>query len=129
MEATRLLNEFIQTWGVTYPKLIEQLRRKKNLFSFMHFPMEIWASPYTNNLSESFKKHLKKRTKVKEQFPHEDSLEKMVYCYVAEYQARFGQRIHKGFGKVSFELRNLLDQRRPVNETRLREGNTEPQVS
>lgn len=35
----------------------------------------------------------------------------------------------KDLGKVSFELRNLLDQKRPVNETRLREGITEPQVS
>ena len=31
VEVTRLLNEFIQTWGATYPKLVEQLRLKKNL--------------------------------------------------------------------------------------------------
>ncbi|MGF3195703.1 transposase [Facklamia sp. P13055] len=95
----------------------------------MHFPKEIWASLYTNKLSEAFNKQLKKRTKVKEQFPHEASLEKAVYCYITEYNAKFRQRIHKGFGKVTFELRNLLDQRRPINETKLREGITKPQVS
>ncbi|MGF3183669.1 transposase [Facklamia sp. P12934] len=71
VEATRLLNEFIQTWGATYPKLAEQLRLKKNLFSFMHFPKEIWASLYTNKLSEAFNKQIKRITTIKEQFPHE----------------------------------------------------------
>lgn len=128
VEATRLVNECIQKWGATYPKLVEQLRLKMNLFSFMHFPKEIGSSLYTNNLSEAFNIQLKKQTKVKEQFPHEASLEKIVYCYVSEYSVRFGQRIHKGFGKVSFELQNLLDQRKAVNEIRLRESITNPQV-
>ena len=122
VEATRLLNEFIQTWKGTYPKLVEQLRRKKNLFSFMHFPKEIWPSLYTNNLSEAFNKQLKKRTKIKEQFPHEASLEKTVYCYVIEYNAKFANRIHKGFGKVAFELQLLIDFKRPVNEFNLGRG-------
>ncbi|MGF3114065.1 hypothetical protein ACQV2R_01570 [Facklamia sp. P12937] len=39
----------------------------------------------------------------------EASLEKTVYCYVSEYNAKFGHRIHKGFGKVTFELQYLLD--------------------
>lgn len=95
----------------------------------MHFPKEIWPSIYTNNLSEAINKQIKRLTKVKEQFPHEASLEKTVFCYVTEYNAKFGHRIHKGFGKVTFELQNLLDKKRPVNETRLREGMTKPQVS
>ncbi|MGF3142707.1 transposase, partial [Facklamia sp. P13064] len=112
----------------TYPKLAEQLRLKKNLFSFVHFPKEILTSFYINKQSEAVNKQIKRITTIKEQFPHEASLGKTVYCYISEYNAKFGQRIHKGFGKVTFELRNLLDQRRPINDTKLREGITKLQV-
>lgn len=75
-EATQLLGEFCQQWESKYPKLIKQMRNKQNLFSFMYFPKVIWASLYTNNLSESINKQLKRRTKTREQFPHDYSLEK-----------------------------------------------------
>ena len=128
-EATKLLNDFFAEWGKTYPKLVEQLRQKKNLFSFMHFPKEIWPSLYTNNLSESVNKQIKRITKVKEQFPNEASLEKTVFCYVTEYNAKFGHRAHKGYGKVVFELQHYLDQKRPIIETKLKETIAEPIVS
>lgn len=77
--ATKLLTDFITTGENSYPKLVQQLKQKRNLFSFMHFPTDIWPSLYTNNLSEEVNKQLKRITKVKEQFPNEAALEKRYF--------------------------------------------------
>lgn len=98
------LTSFLITWGGKYPKVQKSLESKENLFSFMLFPKEIWRSLYTNNLSENFNKQMKRRTKVKEQFPSEASLEKAIYCYVTSYNEQFAQRVHRGFGLVQYEL-------------------------
>ena len=128
-EATQLLGEFCQQWESKYPKLVKQMRNKQNLFSFMHFPKVIWPSLYTNNLSESINKQLKRRTKTREQFPHDYSLEKTVYCYVSEYNTRFSQRIHKGFGQVTFELEALLAQKQSVKRSQMTLKKNETHVS
>ena len=84
---------------------------------------------YTNNRSESINKQLKRRTKTKEQFPHDYSLEKTVYCYVSEYNTRFSQRIHKVFGQVTFELEALLEQKQSVRRSQMTLKKNETQVS
>ncbi|RLK63042.1 IS256 family transposase [Atopobacter sp. AH10] len=128
-EASHRLKDFYESWQGIYPKLVEQFKQKRNLFSFMHFPKPIWISLYTNNISENINKQIKRVTKVKEQFPNEKSLEKMVYCYISEYNVKFTQRSHKGFKQVSYELNKLLHQNLPVNEANLKKIEGESQVS
>ncbi len=103
------LEKFIEKWGVKYPKLKTLFRDTSNLFEFMFFPKQIRASLYTNNLIENFNKNLKRITKPKEQFPTEESLEKIVYTYSQEYNVRFQNRSHKGFKMVKYELANMLE--------------------
>ena len=62
-------------------------------------------------------------------FPHEVALEKTVYCYVAEYNAKYSQRIHRGFGQVHFELERLLSLNIPVNEATLTKEDVDVQAS
>ncbi len=62
-----------------------------------------------SSLIEGFHKNLKRRTKRKEQFPNEDSLEGYVCSFCSDYNQRFGTRIHKGFAQVSAELNDLFD--------------------
>lgn len=76
----------------------------------MFFPKSIRPSIYTNNVSESFNKQLKRKAKVKEQFPHETSLEKYAYTYVSKFNTKFVQRVHKGFGLAQFELTKMLNE-------------------
>lgn len=52
---------------------------------------------------ESFNKQLKRKTKRKEQFPNEESLEKFLVVIFEEYNSTFLNRVHKGFGEVSFD--------------------------
>lgn len=109
-QAKILLQEFANKWGSIYPKAMDSLVNKNNLFTFMDFPESVRPTLYTNNVSESFNKQLKRKTKVKEQFPNEVSLEKAVYCYVSEYNAKFSHRIHKGFGLARFLIEKLFEE-------------------
>jgi len=49
---------------------------------------------------ENFKKQLKRLTKRKEQFPNEASLDRFVCTICLEYNRKYSQRVHKGFGQL-----------------------------
>lgn len=109
-EAKLSLEDFFSKYSSKYPKVKESLENKENLFTYLEFPKSIRSSIYTNNISETFNKQLKRKAKVKEQFPHETSLEKYVYTYVSKYNTKFSSRIHKGFGLAQYELSKMLDE-------------------
>lgn len=108
LEAETRLSEFCDTWLKRYSKLATLFEGKENLFSFFSFPAAIRPSLYTNNLIESLNKRLKRVTKVKEQFPHEDSLDRTVCLSVLEYNEKSGRRTHRGFGSVRYELDQMF---------------------
>ena len=60
----------------------------------------IRRSVYTTNLLEGFHKQLKRLTKRKEQFPNEASLDRFVCTICLEYNRKYSQRVHKGFGQL-----------------------------
>jgi putative transposase len=109
-KAEENLKEFLRKWSKKYPKLKKLLEGKDNLFTFMSYPRQIRKSLYTNNICENFNKNLKKKIKPKIQFPNEDSLDKSVYTYVSEYNAKFTDRVHIGFGQVRYELEKKIEE-------------------
>lgn len=108
-EAKDKLSEFVSKWESKYPKVTESYQRKSNILTFLDFPESIRQSIYTNNWSENFNKQLKRRTKVKEQFPSEESLDKVVYCYAVEYNTKFGNRINRGFKQAQFQIAQMFE--------------------
>src|SRR5690554_4696559 len=112
LEAARLeFKKLKDSIGKVYPKVIKLLESNESLFSFYRYPKQIRSSIYTTNLVEGLNKQLKRQTKKKEQFPNEDSLERFVCNYFNEYNARFGSRIHRGFGEVNMEISNMFEQK------------------
>lgn len=109
-EAEAKLTDFVKKWESKYPKVTAGYQAKDNLFTFLDFPERIRPSIYTNNISENFNKQLKRKVKAKEQFPSEVSLEKASYCYASEYNAKFGQRIHRGFKLAQFLIAQLFEE-------------------
>lgn len=103
-EGQKTLDEFLGKWARIYPKLSTLFKRRDNLFSFMDFPEQIRSSLYTNNLAESLNKSLKRVTKVKEQFPKEDALERCVCSHFLAYNAKAESRRHRGYAAVHYEL-------------------------
>ena len=79
------------------------------MFTFYRFPKAIRRSIYTTNLIESLNKKLKRSTKRKEQFPNEAAMERYLYTVFNQYNSKFSQRVHKGFGKVTAEILELFD--------------------
>ena len=100
-EAKQELVAFLKRFGKKYPKLLDKLSEDDpSLFSFYVMDEAIRRSVYTTNLLEGFHKQLKRLTKRKEQFPNEASLERFVCTICLEYNRKYSQRVHKGFGQL-----------------------------
>lgn len=108
--AEKRVTELLSKWSRKYPKLRKMLEGKDNLFTFMLFPKAIRRSLYTNNICESFNKDIKRKLKQKVQFPNEESFDKAIYILVLEYNNKFSNRTHLGFGLVRYELKMMIEE-------------------
>lgn len=109
-DAQKELQRFLDKHAVKYPR-IRTIFESDSLFSFFLLPAEIRSSIYTSNLIENNNKGLKHKSKVKEQFPNEDSLDRFVCSYYSEYNRKQSGRIHKGFKKAMPELLEMFNQK------------------
>ena len=107
-EAQTRLAEFITKWQSKYKRACDQLAETPNLLTFFSFPSAIRGSLYSTNLIESFNKHLKRMTKHKEQFPNEDSLDRLLVTQFNEYDNKFSSRCHKGFKQCADTLESMF---------------------
>lgn len=113
-EAEAALQVFLEKYAKRYPKLnevFEQARESK--FSFYKFPEAIRRSLYTTNLIERSNKGLKHKTKIKEQFLNEDSLERFVCSYYSELNRQYALRTQRGFKEASAEILQMFEEEMP----------------
>ena len=75
-EALSNLETFTSKWKRKYPRVIDILDKNTHLLTYFDYPKEVRHSIYSTNLIEGFNKQLKKKFKLKEQFPTETSMEK-----------------------------------------------------
>lgn len=109
VKAVEALEAFKTDVKKRYPKVETMFDKNQSLFEFLTFPKQIQRSLYTTNLIEGFNKHLKRRTRRKEQFPSEESLDRFVCSQVIEYNRKGTVRIHKGFDLVQSEIETLFE--------------------
>jgi transposase-like protein len=107
--AKNYLEQFENKWHKVYPRMIDILQKNQYLLTFYNYPEEIRSSIYSTNIIEGFNKHLKRKTKVRIQFPTMDSLEKHLVSLFDEYNLKFGSRTHKCFGLVLSSLNEMLE--------------------
>lgn len=100
-EAIEVLTKFCKKWNKKYPKVTESISENENLLTFYEYPESVRSSIYTTNMIESYNKQLKRKFKLKEQFPNEDSMERYLICQFEEYNSKFMNRVHKGFSQTS----------------------------
>lgn len=110
-EAIIRFHDFCTKWSGKYPKVIESLNQNQFILTFYNYPEQIRPSIYTTNLIEGINKQIKRKTKRKEQFPSEESLEKFLVALFEEFNIRYSRKIHKGFGLVALELTQLIEKR------------------
>ena len=111
-KAKEALAEFLGKHGKRYPKLAGIFERaEESLYQFYKFPEVIRKSLYTTNIIERSNKGLKHKSKVKEQFPNEDSLERFVCCYYSDLNRSYAERRQRGFCQASAEILQLFEDR------------------
>lgn len=109
-EARQALADFLEKHRKQYPKLTGIFdRAEPSLYQFFRFPKEIRKSLYTTNQIERSNKGLKHKSKVKEQFPNEDSLERFVCCYYSDLNRSYAERAQRGFKQVSAEILEMFE--------------------
>ena len=86
-------------------------RAEESLYPFYKFPEAIRKSIYTTNMIERSNKGLKHKSKVKEQFPNEDALERFVCCYYCDLNRSYFERMQRGFCQASAEILQLFEDR------------------
>ena len=96
--AIKELETFKDKWKKRYPQIITMLECNQYLFTFYDYPQEVRRSIYTTNLIEGVNKQIKRKFKLKEQFPTEQSMEKYLVSQFNQYNEKFMVRVHRGFG-------------------------------
>ena len=86
-------------------------RAEESLYPFYKFPEAIRKSIYTTNMIERSNKGLKHKSKVKEQFPNEDALDRFVCCYYSDLNRSYSERMQRGFCQASAEILQLFEDR------------------
>ncbi|KAA8787946.1 IS256 family transposase [Lactobacillus crispatus] len=108
--AVQVLHEFYQNWEKAYKNVVRDLRQvEPDLLTFYNYPPAIRASIYSTNMIESFNNRLKRKTKPKTDFPTEQSLDTFIGVQAMDYNDRYFNRIHKGFGQVRDTLESYFD--------------------
>lgn len=108
--AVQVLHEFYQNWEKAYKNVVRDLRQvEPDLLTFYNYPPAIRASIYSTNMIESFNNRLKRKTKPKTEFPTEQSLDTFIGVQAMDYNDRYFNRIHKGFGQVRDTLESYSD--------------------
>ena len=108
--AVQVLHEFYQNWEKAYKNVVRDLRQvEPDLLTFYNYPPAIRASIYSTNMIESFNNRRKRETKPKTEFPTEQSLATFIGVQAMDYNDRYFNRIHKGFGQVRDTLESYFD--------------------
>lgn len=98
--AADALDRFEQKWGGKYAYAIKSWRANwAELVTFLDFPPEIRHIIYTTNIIESLNSGVRKFTKTKTIFPHDDAALKVVYMAVANVEKKWTMPI-KNWGLI-----------------------------
>ncbi|HCX02982.1 MAG: IS256 family transposase [Tissierellales bacterium] len=107
-EGEEKIQNFIEKWEKRYSRVTRTLQETENLLTFTQFPKRIRGTIYSTNIIESFNKQLKRKTKVKEQFPNEDALERFLVTQMINYNNKKSGRAHKGFKQCQDTLDSMF---------------------
>ena len=107
-QAMIMLDEFSTKWVKLYPKVVDSWNNNSSLFTYYSYPIAIRKAIYTTNWIERFNKEARRLTKIKNSFPTEDSLSKIIYFKVIDCNSKWSTRKMKGFAQAHEELQNMF---------------------
>src|SRR5437868_2274796 len=94
-EAEQALGQFEQKWDRKYPSISKSWRTHwPELITFLKYPADIRRAIYTTNAIESLNRALRKISKNRGVFPHEESLLKLYYMALERIAKKWTMPIH-----------------------------------
>ena len=104
------MHKFYAKWNKAYSHVIRSLKDiEPDLLVFYNYPKQIRASIYSTNMIESFNNVIKRKAKLKAEFPTEQSLDVFIGIQAMSYNDRYFNRIHKGFSQVQDTLESYFN--------------------
>jgi putative transposase len=111
-EAEIRLAEFAAKWDPVYPSISASWKRHwENIIPFFHYPQEIRKVIYTTNAIESLNMTIRKVTKNKRVFPHDDAMVKCIYLALKNIAKRWTMPIRNwgaAFNRFLIEFEGRL---------------------
>jgi len=95
LEAEQALEEFTQAWDEKYPTIGKMWRAKwTDIITLFDFPHPIRKAIYTTNAIESVNSSIRKFTRNRKIYPHEQSALKLIYMAIREASKKWTMPIH-----------------------------------
>ncbi len=105
------LDAFEEKWGKKYPHAVRSWRINwDELTTFFDFPVEIRSIIYTTNLIENLNGKIRKYTRNRLSFPHDDALKKALYLAISEIEKKWHRPVFN-WGMVFNQFINIFADR------------------
>ena len=114
-EALNQFNEFKNKWSSKYPKPVYNMEKNLGtLLKYHDYPESIRRSIHSTNLIERMNKEIRRRIKIIDSLPSEESAMKIIYLRSAEINEAWSQRSLRGFYKCKDGIREMFQKRYPL---------------
>ena len=113
-EALNQFTEFKDKWSSRYPRPLYNMEKNLSiLLKYYDYPESIRRSIHSTNLIERMNKEIRRRIKIIDSLPSEESAMKIIYLRVAEINEKWSLRNIRGFYKCMDEIREMFQKRYP----------------
>ncbi len=114
-EALNLFREFRNKWSQKYPRPVYNMEKNLNaLLKYYDYPEPIRKSIHSTNLIERMNKEVRRRIKIIDSLPSEESAIKIIYLRSIEINERWSLRTLRGFYKCRDEIMEMFQMRYPL---------------
>ena len=113
-ESIDRFNEFRNKWSNKYPRPVYNMEKNLNvLLKYHDYPESIRRSIHSTNLIERMNKEIRRRIKIIDSMPPEESAMKIIYLRAAEINDKWSMRSLRGYYKCIDEIREMFQERYP----------------
>ena len=109
--AEQALDKFEKKWNHKYAYAVKSWRKNwEELTRFYEYPIEIRKIVYTTNIIESLNRGIRKYTKTKSVFPHDQAAMKSVYLAISNIEKKWTQPI-RNWGVILQQFLIIFEER------------------
>ena len=114
-EALNQFTEFRNKWSPRYPRPVYNMGKNlRVLLKYYDYPESIRRSIHSTNLKERMNKEIRRRIKIIDSMPSEESAMKIIYLRSIEINERWSLRTLRGFYKCKDEIMEMFQKRYPL---------------